>query len=144
MRQDVVTWVSNCSSCNQAKTKRIRTPGLLEPLPVPPHAWHTITLDFVEGLPNSRGYSCIMVVVDKLTRYAHLIPLAHPFKALQVATAFMTHVYKLHGLPYALVSDRDKVFTNLLWKEMFKQAGTKLRMSSAYHPQTDGQTERIN
>ena len=92
----------------------------------------------------SRGYSCIMVVVDKLTRYAHFIPLAHSFSALQVATAFMTQVYKLHGLPHALVSNRDKVFTNLLWKEMFKQARTELWMSSAYHPQTNGTTERVN
>ncbi|XBI43525.1 hypothetical protein VPH35_108289 [Triticum aestivum] len=144
MRQDVNLFVSNCNICKQAKAERVRTPGLLEPLPIPPHAWHTVTLDFVEGLPISRGFSCIMVVVDKLTRYAHFIPLAHPFSALQVATTFMTHVYKLHGLPHAMVSDRDRVFTSRLWKELFCQAGTELRMSSAYHPQTDGTTERVN
>ena len=85
-----------------------------------------------------------MVVVYKLTRYAHFIPLAHPFSAIQVGAAFMNQVYKLHGLPYAMVSDKDRVFTSNLWKELFKQAGTELRMSSAYHPQTDGTTERVN
>lgn len=141
MKAAVVKFVSNCAVCKQAKPEHVRTPGLLEPLEVPAHPWHTVTLDFVKGLPMSRGYSCIMVVVDKLTRYAHFVPLAHPFSAVQVASAYMANIYKYHGLPYALVSDRDHIFTSKLWRELFRQAGTELRMSSAYHPQTDGTTE---
>ena len=144
MKHDIMQFISDCDTCKQAKSEHVRSPGLLEPLPIPPHAWHTITLDFVEGLPLSKNYYCIMVVVDKLTRYAHFVPLSHPFTALQVATAYMTHIYKLHGLSYAMVSDRDRVFTSSLWRELFRQAGTDLKMSSAYHPQTDGTTERVN
>jgi transposase InsO family protein len=144
LKKQVQQFVENCAICKQAKPERVRYPGLLEPLPVPPHTWHTVTMDFIEGLPKSSGYNCIVVVVDKLSRYAHFIPLAHPFTALQVAQAYMLNVYKLHGLPVAIVSDRDKVFTSSLWRELFHLSQTQLRMSSAYHPQTDGQTERVN
>jgi hypothetical protein len=88
-------------------------------------------MDFVEGLPRSSGYNCILVVVDKLSRYAHFIPLSHPFTALQVAQAYMLNVYKLHGLPVAIVSDRDKVFTSNLWRDLFRLSQTQLRMSSS-------------
>jgi transposase InsO family protein len=84
------------------------------------------------------------VVIDKFTKYAHFISLSHPFTALQVAQAFMQHVYKLHGLPTAIISDRDKVFTSNLWIELFKLTNTKLLMSTSYHPQTDRQSERLN
>jgi hypothetical protein len=84
------------------------------------------------------------VVVDKFSKMAHFIPLRHPFTALSVAKAFMDSVYKLHGMPLSLISDRDRIFTSNLWKELFALAGIPLRMSSSYHPQTDGQTERVN
>lgn len=83
-------------------------------------------------------------MVDKLSRYAHFLPLKHPFTAFQVATVYISNIFKLHGLPAAIVSDRDKVFTSTLWRELFRLSHTQLKMSSAYHPQTDGQTERVN
>jgi hypothetical protein len=86
----------------------------------------------------------ILVVVDKLTKYAHFIPLAHSFTALQVAQAYMKDIYKQHGLPKSIISDRDKIFTRSLWQELFCLSDTTLLMSSAYHPQTDGTTEHIN
>lgn len=103
-----------------------------------------VTLDFIEGLPKSNSYNCILVVVDKFSKYAHFLSLSHPFTALQVATLYMNNLFKLHGLPEAMVFDRDKVFTSHIWQELFRLLGIDLRMSSAYHPQTDGQTERVN
>jgi len=97
-------------------------------------------MDFIEGLPKSQTYNAILVV-DKFSKYGHFIPIAHPFTALTVANLFFTNVYKLHGLPEAIVSDRDRIFTSILWKELFKLTDTKLLMSSSYHPQIDGQTE---
>jgi hypothetical protein len=137
-------FVSSCPTCQQAKPDRARYPGLLQPLPVPSMAWQSISMDFVEGLPFSGGKNCIMVVVDRFSKYAHFLPLAHPFTALSVAKLFLQQVYRLHGLPESIVSDRDRVFTSQLWQELFRLANVSLKMSTAYHPQTDGQTERVN
>lgn len=101
-------------------------------------------MDFIEGLPQSDRFNAILVVIDKFTKYAHFIPVHHPFTALQIAKLYLDQVYKLHGLPKAMVSDRDRVFTSTVWQELFKLIDTKLLMSSSYHPQTDGQTERLN
>jgi hypothetical protein len=144
MKQMVHQAVTECLICQQAKCERVKYPGLLQPLPVPAHAWQVVSIDFIEGLPKSKGCDCIFVVVDKFSKYAHFIPLAHPFTALQVAKVYMDQVFKLHGLPSAIISDRDKIFTSTLWKELFRLTGTALQMSTAYHPQTDGQTERVN
>lgn len=144
MRKSIQKFVTSCSICQQAKSERIPYPGLLQPLAVPKQTWHTVTMDFIEGLPNSATYNCILVVVDKFSKYSHFIKLSHPFSAFKVARLFMDHIYKLHGMPAVIVSDRDKVFTSLLWQELFKLSRTELRMSSAYHPQSDGQTERVN
>jgi hypothetical protein len=100
-------------------------------------------MDFIEGLPKSKKYDSILVVVDKFTKYAHFVPLSHPFTALQVAQVFVDNIYKLHGLPTSIVSDRDRIFTSQVWKELFRLTDTQLMMSS-YHPQTDGQTKRVN
>jgi hypothetical protein len=103
-----------------------------------------VSLDFVEGLPMSHGYNCILIVVDLFSKFSHFIAVKHPFTALSIAKLFMTNVYRLHGLPTALVSNHDKIFTSTLWRELFRLAGVSLRLSSAYHPQSDGQTERVN
>lgn len=101
-------------------------------------------MDFIEGLPRSATFNCILVVVDKFSKYAHFLPLSHPFTTFQVALTYVNNIFKLHGMPTAIVSDRDKIFTSNVWQELFKLLGTDLQMSSAYHPQTDGQTERVN
>jgi hypothetical protein len=144
MKQQVKEYVQSCLICQQAKPERVRYPGLLQPLPTPEAAWQTVTMDFIEGLPSSGSANSIMVVVDKFTHYAHFIPLHHPFSAAKVATAYMDHVFKLHSLPKVMISDRDPIFTSRFWKELFKLLGSELNMSSAYHPQTDGQSERVN
>jgi hypothetical protein len=144
MKAAVLAFVQNCEVCQKAKPDKARYPGLLQPLPVPEAAWDMVSLDFVEGLPKSGQFNCILVVVDKFSKMAHFIPLRHPFTTLSVAKAFMDSVYKLHGMPLSFISDRDRIFTSNLWKELFALAGVPLRMSSSYHPQTDGQTERVN
>jgi transposase InsO family protein len=144
MKADVQSFVKACTVCQQAKPDRARYPGLLQPLPVPAGAWEVVSMDFVKGLPRSGQHNCILVVVDKFSKLAHFLPLRHPFTALSVAKLYLDNIYKLHGLPMVIISDRDRVFTSKLWRELFGLAGVTLKMSSAYHPQTDGQTERIN
>lgn len=144
MKSAVRDFVSTCITCQQAKPDRARLPGLLQPLPVPTAAWQVVSLDFVEGLPRSANVNCILVVIDSFTKYAHFLALSHPYTAASVAKLFLNQVYRLHGLPTALVSDRDKIFTSNFWNELFRFADVKLQMSSSYHPQSDGQMERLN
>jgi hypothetical protein len=99
---------------------------------------------FIYGLPKCEGYSVILVVVDRFTKYAHFMALKHPYTATSMARIFFNNVVKLHGLPKTIVSDRDKVFTSSFWKELFRLLNTQLCLSLAYHAQIDGQTERIN
>lgn len=101
-------------------------------------------MDFIVGLPPSKGYTVILVVVDRLSKYGHFIPLRAAFDAFTVAEAFIQNIVKLHGIPKSIVTDRDKVFTGHFWHRLFKSQGITLAMSSAYHPQTDGQSEVLN
>ncbi|KAJ3690878.1 hypothetical protein LUZ61_020042 [Rhynchospora tenuis] len=144
MKDDVYQYVRNCENCQITKGEHVKTPGLLQPLPIPHEAWSSISMDFIVGLPKSDGKEVIWVVVDRLTKYAHFVSLSHSYNAASVAQAFIENIYKLHGLPSSIVSDRDPVFTSLFWKELMEKLGVKLNMGTAYHPQTDGQTERVN
>lgn len=101
-------------------------------------------MDFISGLPQSELFDCIMVVIDKFTKYGHFIPVKHPYNAIKIVEIFLDNVYKLHGMPSLIVSDRDPVFTSDFWQHLIKRTGAELNMSSAYHPETDGQTERVN
>ena len=144
MKADIRNFVTTCSVCAQAKPDRSRYPGLLSPLPVPSSSWQVISMDFIDGLPTSGTANCILVIVDKFSKYAHFVPLHHPYTAGKVAQAFLDSVFKLHGLPTHIISDRDPVFTSAFWNELFRLAKVQLCLSSAYHPQSDGQTERVN
>jgi Integrase core domain len=101
-------------------------------------------MDFIMGLPRSENRDIIMVVIDKFTKYGHFIPLSHPITATEVARAFLENIYKLQGLPIKLITDRDPIFTSTFWRELFSKLEIKINMSTTYHPQTDGQSERLN
>ncbi|CAJ2652754.1 unnamed protein product [Trifolium pratense] len=144
MKKDVLEYIQNCVICQQAKTTNTLPAGLLQPLPIPTQVWEDIAMDFITGLPLSYGYTTILVVVDRLTKYAHFLPMKTDYSSKSVAEVFMNRIVKLHGMPKSIVSDRDKVFTSSFWQHLFKLQGTSLAMSSAYHPQSDGQTEVLN
>ncbi|KAE8727404.1 hypothetical protein F3Y22_tig00005459pilonHSYRG00018 [Hibiscus syriacus] len=140
----VANYIRGCTVCQQTKVEHIPKPGLLQPLPIPQQAWEIITMDFIEGLPTSQKKNCILVIVDKFTKYSHFLALSHPYTATDIARLYLDTVYKLHGQPKMAISDRDKTFTSLFWRELMRQLGTKTLFSTAYHPETDGQTERVN
>lgn len=101
-------------------------------------------MDFIEKLPNSKGKEIIWVVVDRLTKYGHFMALSHPLSASGLAQVFIETVYKFHGLPSHIVSDRDPLFTSQFWRDLMKTIGVQHQLSTAYHPQPDGQIERVN
>ncbi|KAJ1703891.1 hypothetical protein LUZ63_003670 [Rhynchospora breviuscula] len=144
MKEQVMEFIRRCETCQLTKPEHISIPGLLQPLPIPPEAWNSIGMDFITGLPKSEGKEVLLIVVDRLTKYGHFLPLAHPYTASSVAQLFLENIYKLHGLPVSIVSDRDPVFTSQFWKELMRKLGIQLNMSTSYHPQTDGQVERVN
>lgn len=111
---------------------------------IPTAVWEDISLNFITRLPSVRGHSVILVVVDRLSKYCHLGSLPETYSAVLVARYFTEHIVRLHGIPKKLVSDRDRVFLSKFWQELFHLSGTTLSMSSAYHPESDGQTEVVN
>jgi len=144
MKHQVEDFVKQCAICQQSKHVHHHPLGLLQPLPIPDGIWQDLSMDFIEGLPKSEGFSVILVVVDRFTKYAHFIPIRHPYTASSIAQSFMDNVVKLHGLPKTIVSDRDTVFLSHFWTTLFKLYKVDLHFSTAYHPQSDGQTERVN
>ncbi|KAJ3701343.1 hypothetical protein LUZ61_005048 [Rhynchospora tenuis] len=144
MKQFIVDHIRHCEVCQMTKPEHVPSPGLLQPLPIPSEAWNSIGMDFITGLPKSEGKEVLLVVVDRLTKYSHFLPLSHPYTAASVAQVFLDNVYKLHGLPVSIISDRDPIFTSQFWQELMNKLGVHLNLSTSYHPQTDGQVERVN
>jgi hypothetical protein len=145
MKNDVAEYIARCMECQKVKVEHRHPAGLLQPLPIPEWKWDVVTIDFITKLPKTpKQHDAIMVVVDKLTKAAHFIPIKTTHKAANIADIYMKEVARLHGVPKAIVSDRDPKFASNFWKGLFKGFGTNLNMSTAYHPQTDGQTERVN
>jgi hypothetical protein len=143
MDDQIRQYVHQCDSCQRNKPSSHRRNGLLHPLELPNAAWSSISMDFITDLPEAENCTTIWVVVDRFTKMAHFIPLKEK-TATYVAQQFVTHIWKAHGLPDDIVSDRDTAFTLKFWKEVMGFLGIQQRMSTAFHPQTDGQTERIN
>ena len=144
MKVRVKDWVWRCNICQRNKHNQQLLSGLLQPLPIPTQIWVEISMDFVEGLPKSKGKSIILVVVDRLTEDCHFSPLAHSYMAGTVAQLLFEKIFHLHGMPQSIVYDRDPTFTSQFWTELFRLQGIRFNFSSANHPQTDGQTEVVN
>lgn len=144
LKVGVEDYVRQCLICQQAKHSNTLPDGLLQPLPIPTGAWQEESMDFIEGLPRVGGPNTILEVVDRFTKYAHFIPVKHPFRAQTIVRTFFDNVVKLYGIPKCIVFYQDKIFTSNFWRELFKLLGTQLLLSLAYHLQTDGQTERVN
>ncbi|KAA8899042.1 hypothetical protein TRICI_006410 [Trichomonascus ciferrii] len=144
MFHQVKRYVKNCGTCQRCKTDSLGTPGLLQPLDIPENRWTDISIDFVGGLPTSRGCGFIMVVVDRLTKRAHFIPCRKDVTGAKATEYYLHYIFRLHGVPKSIVSDRDIRFVADFWKTLHKILGTQLKFSTANHPQTDGQTERVN
>jgi hypothetical protein len=137
-------YLRECDFCQRNKSELTKPVGLLQPLPIPSAIGSNISMDFMDWLPLSQGESVIVVVVDVFSKYAHFIPLKHPYSTTSVAQVFFDHIFKLHGLPTTIVCDRDAALTSKFWQELFKLQGTRFNFSSSYHPQTDGQTKVVN
>ena len=145
MVADITTFVSSCPKCQVNKNSTQAPTGLLQPLPIPDDRWHTVSLDFLTGFPRLRdGFGSILVFVDKLTKFVILVPRRKTCSTEQFARYFTDHVVAHHGVPMSLLSDRDTRFTSRYWRELCKLQSVKLRFSTAFHPETDGQTERVN
>lgn len=123
-------FVKQCLTCQQAKHEHIKPAGQLQPLPPPTGAWHDLTMDFIEGLPNSEGYNVIVVVIDRLTKYAHFIHLHHHFTAASVAKTFLDTVVRLHGVSLTILSDRDRIFMSNFWGALLIVVGSKLNYTT--------------
>jgi hypothetical protein len=148
MISDIQSFCDSCITCKRSKPSNQKPYGLLNPLPVPAEPWESIGVDFVGPLPESKdrnaSYDSITVIIDLLTGMVHLVPSRTSYTARQVAELIFAEVYKHHGLPHSIVSDRDVLFTSLFWQHLHELIGTRLNMSSAYHPESDGSTERAN
>jgi transposase InsO family protein len=145
LAQDVERYVVHCSHCQKNKARNSRPAGLLQPLELPLSPWHTVSMDFITQLPRSKaGHDAIFVIVDKLSKMCHFVATTTTATAEQTARLFINHVWKLHGVPKVIISDRDPLFTSAFTRALCKSIGTEQALSTAYHPQTDGQTERVN
>lgn len=143
MKRDVAQFVARCLTCQQVKAEHQRPAGLLQPLPVAEWKWEHITMDFVTGLPRSqRGHDAVWVIVDRFTKTAHFLPIRATDGAEALSKLYIEEIVKLHGVPVTIVSDRDPRFTARFWQSLQTAIDTELLFSTAFHPQTDGQSER--
>jgi hypothetical protein len=144
MKQDICTFMVECEVCKCNKGESVKSSVTLQLLLVPPTIWQDISMDFIVSLPKSGNKSMIMVVVNHLSKYAQFCDFQTPFTTTTVAQIFKDNIFKLHGMPNSIVSDRDPTFTSNFWQELFKLQGTQLHLNIAYHPQMDGQSEIVN
>jgi hypothetical protein len=145
MKRDVAEYIALCDVCNRVKGEHQKPVGLLQLLPIPEWKWDNIGMDFIIGLPRTKsGYDSIWVVVDRLTKVAHFIPVKTTYTSARLVKIYMNRIVCLHGVPKSIVSDRGTQFTPHYWRQLHESLGTRLEFSTTFHPQTNGQTERVN
>ena len=143
MKRDIVDFFAQCPNCQQVKYKHQRPGGTLQRMSIPEWKWERIAMDFVVGLPKTLGkFDSIWVIVYRLTKSAHFIPVKVTYNAEKLAKLYISEIVQLHGVPLSIISDRGTQFTSKFWKTLHAELGTRLDLSTAFHPQTDGQSER--
>ena len=144
MKIEIASYVAKCDTCRRIKASHLPSASVLQPLQIPAWKWEDIGMDFITGLPRTpQGYDSIWVIVDRLTKSAHFLPVKTTYPAKRYAELYLEKIVCLHGVPKTIISDRGTQFTSRFWEQLQGCLGTKLIRSSAYHPQTDGQTERV-
>ncbi|WVZ70542.1 hypothetical protein U9M48_019201 [Paspalum notatum var. saurae] len=145
MKREIAKYVSECDVCKRVKADHLKPGGMLQPLNIPAWKWEDIHMDFVVGLPRTqKGYDSIWVIIDRFTKSAHFLPVKTVYRANTYAELYIAKIVSLHGVPRTITSDRGSVFVSRFWEQLQNALGTKLIHSSAYHPQTSGQVERVN
>jgi hypothetical protein len=145
MKREIAKYVSECDVCQRIKASLLKVAGTLQPLPIPSWKWEDISMNFIIGLPNtSQKHDSIWVIIDRLTKIAHFLLVHTSYSAKKYAEAYLDQIIHLHGVPKTIISDRGSQFVARFWEQLQASLGTKLIRSSANHPQTDGQTERVN
>jgi hypothetical protein len=145
MKRAIAEYMALCDNCQRVKVERQRAARLLQPLKIPEWKWEEISMNFIVGLPKTEsGYDSIWVIVDRLSKVVHFIPVKTTYKGSKLAELYIARIVCLHGVPKKIVSDRGTQFTSKFFEKLHESMDTKLNFSSAYHPQTDGQTERVN
>jgi transposase InsO family protein len=142
LRHSVEEFVRTCDTCNRAKTPRHLPYGLLQPLPIPSKPWESISMDFITDLPSSHGFDALLVVVDRFSKMAHFSPCTKSISSEETAQILLRDVFRLHGFPDNIISDRGPQFIAKFWQRLLELLQIQRALSSGYHPQTDGQTER--
>jgi transposase InsO family protein len=145
MKREIAKYVSECDTCQRIKASHLKVAGTLQPLPIPSWKWEDICMDFIVGFPStSWHHDSIWVIVDRLTKIAHFLLVHTTQKAEKYAEIYIDQIVHSHGILRTIVSNRGALFVARFWEQLQKSLGTTVIRSSAYHPQTDGQTERVN
>ena len=144
MHHTIARYIRNCETCTRMTPAQHAPYGLLKHLEVPIRRWSTVSLDLITGLPLSSGHDALLVVVDRLSKMSHYIPTSTDVNSKGIAQLYFDHIFRLHGIPNSVVSDRGTQFISEFTRALCALTGTKQNLSTSFHPQTDGQTERIN
>ena len=145
MKREIAEFIANCDVCRRVKEEHQRPAGTLQPLAIPEWKWDKVGMDFITGFPRTKkGNNAIFVVVDRLSKVAHFLPVRESITASQLADLYISQIVSLHGVPLEINSDRGSLFTSHFWESFQTAMGTHLSFSTAFHPQSSGQVERVN
>src|SRR3954463_16219681 len=145
MKRDIARYVAECDVCRHIKAEHQRSAGTLQTLPIPEWKWDKVSMYFITGFPKTqKGNDAIFVVIDQLSKVAHLLPIRESITASQLADLYVSRVVSLHGVPLEINSDCCSLFTSRFWQSFQNAMGTHLSFSTAFHPQSSGQVERVN